>query len=429
MTDETIRITLLVIENTGPIQVFECEPKPTGLTIIGGDNEQGKTAAIASACWALGGKKRAPAVPQRKGSALPPKVHVELSNGLIIDRAGKNSALTVKWANGKPANQSTLDALISEIALDLPKFMQANNKEKALILLDCLGIGEDLSRIDNRIDGLYQQRQDFGRELTTAKKLADGLPRHMDAPKEAVSVAELVKQQREADAQNRTNDEERGSLAQLGAERGEALEEIEHLETELAQIRERIASEGKKLKEYDMDIAKQQAVVAKLADIDTSAIVAQIESAEEINAKVAANDAKRRALADAADKQKQYDAMTEQLEEARTERLKLIERSPMPYPGLGFENGEITLDGIPWDGMSGEQQQQVAVAIAKGHKPNCRFAFLDGLEQQDMGKLARFGKWLEDHDMQILGTRVSTGPECDLIMVDGVSTVPEKGKR
>ena len=97
---ENIKINKLEIENVKRVKAVKIEPTPAGLTVVGGKNNQGKTSVLDSIAWALGGEKHRPSQPQREGSVLPPTLKVQLSNGLIVERKGKNSDLKVTDPNG-----------------------------------------------------------------------------------------------------------------------------------------------------------------------------------------------------------------------------------------------------------------------------------------------------------------------------------------
>ena len=51
-----------------------------------------------------------------------------------------------------------------------------------------------------------------------------------------------------------------------------------------------------------------------------------------------------------------------------------------------------------------------------------RFVLIDKLEQFDPETLQEFGAWAESQDLQIIGTRVSTGDECSIVIEDGYSS-------
>ena len=89
-----ITIHELELENVKRIKAVKLSPSPSGLTIIGGRNNQGKTSVLDAIAWALGGERYRPSAAQYDQSVIPPKLHLELSNGMIVERKGKNSALT-----------------------------------------------------------------------------------------------------------------------------------------------------------------------------------------------------------------------------------------------------------------------------------------------------------------------------------------------
>lgn len=85
-----------------------------------------------------------------------------MSNGFIVERRGKNGSLKVTDPTGKKAGQQIIDDFIEQLALDLPKFMGANEKEKAAILLRILGIGDKLAVLEKQETDLYNERLTIG---------------------------------------------------------------------------------------------------------------------------------------------------------------------------------------------------------------------------------------------------------------------------
>ena len=81
---EQIKINKLEIENVKRIKAVKVEPTASGLTVIGGKNNQGKTSVLDSIAWALGGEKYRPSKAQREGSVIPPTLHIVMSNGLVV---------------------------------------------------------------------------------------------------------------------------------------------------------------------------------------------------------------------------------------------------------------------------------------------------------------------------------------------------------
>ena len=160
---ETIKINSLELENVKRVKAVKLEPTASGLTVVGGKNNQGKTSVLDAITWALGGEKYKPSQPDREGSMIPPKLHIELSNGIIVERSGKNSALKVLDSTGARGGQKLLDSFISTFALDLPKFMNSTTKDKANTLLQIIGVGDKLSIFDKQEAELYNRRTEIGR--------------------------------------------------------------------------------------------------------------------------------------------------------------------------------------------------------------------------------------------------------------------------
>lgn len=146
----SVKIRQLEIENVKRVKAVTLTPTENGLTVIGGRNGQGKTSVLDAIAWALGGNKLKPSESQRIGSAAPPSIHIELSNGMVVERKGKSSALHVIDPSGQKAGQQLLDSFIEKLALNLPKFMDARNDEKAETLLQIIGVGDQLAVLDRQ---------------------------------------------------------------------------------------------------------------------------------------------------------------------------------------------------------------------------------------------------------------------------------------
>ena len=67
----SVKINSLEIENVKRIKAVKLEPSASGLTIIGGNNNQGKTSVLDAIAWALGGDKYKPTAAARDGEASP----------------------------------------------------------------------------------------------------------------------------------------------------------------------------------------------------------------------------------------------------------------------------------------------------------------------------------------------------------------------
>jgi len=308
-----IKINKLEIENVKRVKAVKIEPTPSGLTIVGGKNNQGKTSVLDALAWALGGNKYRPSQAEREGSMIPPYLHVVLSNGLIVERKGKNSDLKVIDPNGEKAGQQLLDNFVEQLAIDLPKFMNSTSKEKANILLQIIGVGDKLHELEMQEKEIYNQRRAIGQIADQKAKFAKEQPYYPDAPKEPISASDLIKQQQEILARNGENQRKRQNLAQLENLRKSQGEEIARLEAHLNQLKENYAKTGE-----DLAIARKDAI--DLHDESTEALEANIQQIDEINRKVRANLDKDKAETDASDYRAQYDQLTNAIENVRKQK-------------------------------------------------------------------------------------------------------------
>lgn len=411
------KITTLEIENVKRVKAVALTPQPDGLTVIGGRNGQGKTSVLDAIAWALGGDRYRPSAAQRDGSVLPPALHIELSNGLVVERKGKNSDLKVIDPTGNRAGQSLLNEFVEQLALDLPRFMSASDKEKADTLLRIIGVGDKLYELEQQEQSIYNRRHAIGQIADQKKKYAAELPDYPDVPKEPVSVTDLIRQQQAILARNGENQRKRQQLAAMEAQR-------EQLQAEISQLSARLDEANRRYSQLTGDIEIARTDAATLADQSTAELERSIADIERLNIQVRANLDKERARDEAEHYSRQYDALSTQIESVRRERTELLNNAPLPLPGLTVNGGRLEYNGARWDCMSGADQLRVATAIVRKLNLKCGFVLIDKLEQMDAATLAEFGAWLEAEGLQAIATRVSTGDECSVIIEDGCAVQP-----
>lgn len=400
-----IKINSLTVENIKRVKAVQIEPTANGLTVIGGRNGQGKTSVLDAIAWALGGDHFKPSSPTREGSVIPPHLKVELSNGIVVERSGNNSTLKVIDPSGNKGGQQLLNEFIEQLALDLPRFMQSTSKEKAQTLLNIIGVGDTLYRMENEEQQLYNQRTAIGRIADQKTKFAKEMPIYADAPKELISPSDLIRRQQDILARNGENQRKRAERERYEREFKAAEEAVK-----IAQLR------------YDTALANletAQKSAENLQDESTAELEKNIADIENINARVRANLEREHAELEAESYRKQYDELTDKIADVRKQKLDLLNGADLPLEGLSVENGELLYQGHKWDSMSGSEQLKVSTAIIRRLNPKCGFVLMDKLEQMDGETLSEFGAWLEQEGLQVIATRVSTGDECSLIIEDG----------
>ncbi|MFH5185759.1 AAA family ATPase [Paenibacillus sp. TAB 01] len=407
-----IKINKLEIENVKRVKAVKIEPTSAGLTIVGGNNNQGKTSVLDAIAWGLGGNKYRPSQAEREGSVVPPYLHIVLSNGLVVERKGKNSDLKVIDPNGQKGGQQLLDSFVEELAIDLPKFMNATSKEKANILLRIIGVGNQLHELEVKELEIYNRRHAIGQIADQKSKFAKEQPYFPDAPKEPISASELIRQQQEILARNGENQRKRQRAQQIQ-------QEFEVQGREVNRLTAMLNAAQSKYTELQQDLAIAQKDAIDLLDESTTELEANIQQIDEINRKVRANLDKDKAETDASEYRVEYDKLSGDINAVRQQKTELLTTANLPLPGLSVADGELVYNGQHWDNMSGSDQLKVSTAIVRKLKPDCGFILLDKLEQMDLKSLNEFGQWLEQEGLQAIATRVSTGEECSILIQDG----------
>ena len=407
-----VKINSFEIENVKRIKLLQYEPTKSGLTIIGGKNNQGKTSVLDSIAWALGGDRFKPSAAVREGALVPPYLKVTLSNGITVERKGKNSDLKVTDPSGRLAGQNLLNQFVEQFALNVPKFMESTSKEKAQILLKIIGVGDTLFELENAEQRLYNERRTIGQIADQKAKYAKEMPTYQGVPQEPISASALISAQQDILARNGENRRLRMRADELKQEYDALFERVNRLRSELEKAQ-------RQLEEKESELQTAMKSTEQLIDESTAEIEQSIADIDETNRKIRANLDREKAQEDADYYRSQYDGLTDKINAVRDERLNLLKNADMPLCELSVENAELVYKGRKWDSMSGSDQLKVATAIVRKLNPECGFVLLDKLEQMDEETLCEFALWLEGENLQAIATRVSTGKECSIIIEDG----------
>ena len=416
---EAVKISALELENVKRVRALTLEPTPDGLTVIGGRNGQGKTSVLDAIAWALGGNRKRPDRPTREGSATPAQLRVTLSNGVVVERRGKNGALTVTDPEGRRAGQALLDSLVEELAIDLPRFMAMSDRERADELLRVVGIGEELDRLDRELDRARAERLAKGQEKRAKAKVAEEADWYPDAPVAPVSAADLLEEQRSAQATNMENERLRAAAERAERDRERAVSALSEAERALADATERAEAARRSAAAASEAARAAREVADACVDADTADLDGRIAEVDRVNEMVRANRERERLQAEADAAEEEYRGLNARCEELHGSRVALLEGADMPLPGLSVEDGRLMYRGAAWGDMSGSEQLRVATAIVRRVKPECGFVLVDKLEQMDPTTLAEFGAWAEAQGLQVIGTRVATDDTCTVVIEDG----------
>lgn len=409
-TNQPAYIDALEIENFKRVKALKLK-LDHHLTIVGGDNGQGKTSVLDAIAWTLGGDKFKPSNPITDGADRL-AIRIELSNGIVAERVNKGT-LRVSDPSGKLGGQELLKSFISTFALDLSEFMRASGPEKARLLARAMGNEKEILDLDaeekKARDSRYLARQEMDRLVAYAKSL----PYYEDAPAAPINASEIAEKLSAALQAKSEYDKLMARLEQLANRSLEIAKQIEEFRKELVRIDEESAEIDKK--------------IMQLPSFENSyKLKEQLQQAESLNAKYRANEAFRQAMAQAEQAKEAFQKAEEAVKVIQQKKQELASKAKTLLPGLAIEDGELVYNGKRWDCMSGAEQLKVATAISHALNPKMGFVLVDGLEQLDLNSLQEFARWVAEVGMQCIATRVSKGPECSIIIEEGVAVSNER---
>lgn len=408
-----LRIVRLVAENLMRIEAVEIVPDSDGgLVIVSGRNGQGKTSVLNAIWLALGGGEasRAIAKPVREG-AEGASVRLDLGDLRVVRtwKADGDSTLKVESADGTRkygSPQKMLDALVGRLSFDPLAFANLGPREQVTTLLDLVGIDVDDLAAQRR--SLFDERTVVGRELKQHEGQVAALPpAPSDVPDEEVSTADLLAEFREA---RRAHDDHEGAVRRHAEARRRvdvAREELAAAEAALTQTPEPDAS----------------------ALPDLAAVEDRIANADALNGQVRARRRRMEATAALTAARQTYDLFTEQIEELDAAKAKALQDADLPIDGLGFDDGGVTYNGVPFKQCSAAEQLRVSVAMAMALNPTVRVIRITDGSLLDSDNLRLIEDMAGERGFQVWIERVDESGDVGIVIEDGHVAPKKKGTK
>jgi len=331
--------------------------------------------------------------------------------------------------------QKMLNEIVGKFALDLSKFMNANDQEKTKLLLKMFPELETmLDEYKRESEQLRGKRTEINRDIVRMQAQYDMMPCHSDIPEAEIQVSDLIEQlnaesQKEKDLEEKRRNAEAisGNLKAMEEQYNSMTDTLESLRSQIKTLEANIqanVTSAKQMLEQKRILAEEieNAPASRRAEITE-----QINHASAINDKILQNRNRKSALANLEALRKESETLTSNIDEIESRRKATLQKADLPLPELSItDEGELLYHNQKWDCMSGAERLKVATAICMEAKPECGFVLIDGLEAMDGKTLDEFSRFLAEKNMQGIGTIVGENERATIILEDG--RVKDAGK-
>lgn len=411
---EGLRIVRLEAENFKRLKAVDITPDPEASTVvIAGRNAQGKSSVIDSIWAALANaaanKGTGTTRPIRDGEASA-RVSVDLGD-LVVTRTwhgDEKTKLTVSTADGArfTSPQKMLDELIGRLSFDPLSFAQLPPKQQATELQSLVDLPFDQEELAAERAALFSERTDVGRTVKQLQGQLAGIPKpSSNLPAEEQSASALLHAIRVAN-------EMRLDLAGYETAVEQTATELERAERLVAVARERNTQAVD-----DLSLYEENNAIPSLADIE--ALETQAEQLDDINAAIREQQQRGRITAKLAAREAEYEQQSKGLAELDAQRVEGLAAAEFPVDGLGFDQGGVTYNGVPFGQASAAEQLRVSVAIAMTLNPKVRVIRITDGSLLDSDNLALISEMAEDRGYQVWIERVADSAESGVIIEDG----------
>lgn len=418
-----MQITNIQIENIRGVESLEI--KPGALTVVSGSNGQGKSSVIAAIQAVFEGGHDASL--KRKG-AKKGSVKLTLTDGTVVTRTitDKTSTLDVTTKDGdkKKAPAAYVSELATGFGLDPIRLLTAKPKERGAFLLETSNVTFQPAEIQKAINGEFGEALNLEGIDKLRKSIYDQRTTVNSRKKEAEAGAHGIKAAMPEDMDR----DWVGELAQVESDLLDRSNELARLESEVKQQWESCRAEL--VAKYDAKIEKLKAERdAEIEALRENFATGKSEAAKDLSAEVAELTGKKSEAKAKADEQKrsvtlkqQYDASIKRYQELdresdrlskaieKLDELKSKKLADDGIEGIEIVDGDIVVNGIPFDALNTATRYQLAFQIAARGAGSLPLMICDQAEVFDSAAWAEFCACAAESGMQIIAARVDDGP-------------------
>jgi DNA repair exonuclease SbcCD ATPase subunit len=416
-----MKIISLEAENIKKLVAVEIRPDGN-LVQITGKNGQGKTSVLDSIWWALSGQANIQGNPIRKGEN---KARIKLDLGEVIvtrtfkktDEGNTTSTITVENSEGTAIRQpqTMLDRLIGELSFDPLAFARMLKREQFEQLKRFVP-EVDFEAIEKAHQEDYDKRTNINRQAHEAKILAKEIFVTMPENTQPIDESALVDELEAAGNKNAKIEKQKSDIRMYELAAKNQREEAAGIRKQI----EELTARANRLETHANNCDKILSEMPEPSNpIDVSPIKTRIMEARKINEQVSLLARRSEHIATAEKYEADSEVITQRINVRQEEKRSKIAAAKLPVPGIGFGDGEILLNGVPFNQASDAEQLQISIAMAMALNPKLRVIRVRDGSLLDEDSLKLLDKMATDKDYQVWIESVSSSNKIGIVLVDG----------
>ena len=428
---QTYRVLRLVVDNFKRLTAADVSPG-RNTVIVTGRNAAGKSSLLDSLASTLGGKKQLAEQPVHTGAESGTILVVlgddkgELLVKRTFSKDGK-TALEITAAGGfkAPSPQAILDAMCGAISFDPLLFTRQKPQEQVETLRGLVGI--DFTELDTERKRLYDERTQCNKNAKSFAAQAEGITFPDDTPSEAISVSDLMVEQRRLLAVNAANQRERDKIGSFERDTQEAERLVQRshdaiaiLERQLVEAKETLQRSTEHAERTQLVLQAHQSTINVLRDEDVNVVQMKIVNAQAINNNVAKSKQKRELLLSGLDADNHGKQITDKINAIDAEKERQLSSVKWPIEGLAFGDAGVLYRNVPLSQASGAELIEVSFSIVAAMNPRLKVALIRDASLLDEDQMKVVYGLAERYDMQVWLECVSTeGGDARILIEDG----------
>lgn len=429
MSDKTYKIVQLQTENVKRLKAVSITPNGR-IVEITGKNGNGKSSILDSIFYALAGTKVIPSQPIRAG-ADKAKTEINLG-GLTIRRTftrqeggDYTSNVIVETEEGArfQSPQNILNKLIGDLTFDPLEFTRKKPAEQ-FELMKRFVPDFDFDEEERIRKAAFDRRTDVNRRVKDLRSQASGIVVPDGTPAEEIDISALTEELQKVGEHNADIETRRSNRQRVS-------DDADRLDIEARTLNDRAADLRRQAEEAEaqaVDKRNQAAALRqRLADAgelpekkSADDVRDKINEANAINAAVRLRNRFDELTASIAVAEAEAEQLTKDIEESNARKLKAIEKAALPVEGIGFGDGFVTLNGVPFEQSSTAEQIRAGCEMGMAANPRLRVIMIREGSLLDDDSMKIVAEMAEKHDYQVWIETVSSDSPGAIVIEDGM---------